>query len=841
MKKCKKYRHIIVALAALLAVLLPHQMRAQDAGLRLESSSGTVYLNIGNNARLNISAPGNTGGIRVEAGGSIDNSGNMNLAAGTWINNGNGLINGSAGTVQMNNNSTQPVQGSSPTVFYDLVIDNAAGVNLNKDVQVTNALVLTNGNLSIGNYTLTVNGSISGAGTISGTSNSNLILGGATGTIKFTAGNNSLNNLTLNTGSSAILGSALDVYGTIALANASLNLNAQHLTLKSNAANTARIADLTGSSLTGATNVTVERYIKLRAGGTGRAYRLLAPTVNTTGSVKANWMEGGMNTVVGTNVNPAPSYGTQITGAGGNANGFDVTQSNAPSLYATANGVVPAYSAITSTNSSLNALTGYFMYIRGDRAADMTIPLGVGMPTSATTLRTTGTLVQGTQNAFTNAYTGLGSLNLVTNPYPSPIDWSRVFAASSNITPFYTIWDPNFGTRGGFVTISVTGVASSGLATQYIQPGQAFFVEALAGAPVVNIMESHKSAGNNNEVFLTPPPPAEGFRTELYFTEPNGYRRVVDGALALFDNNYSKAVDGNDAKEVNNWDENIAINRDGKHLAIEGRPVIISKDTIPLFMNNMKQQAYEFEFTPAMFSNPNLKAELVDNFQNTRTLLSVVNPTTVSFTVTADASSKASDRFMVVFGSFGGPLAIDAIAIRANQKNNGVQVDWTSKTETDMLSYEVERSAFGTVFTKVNTTAAVANSSSPVSYNWFDADPVNGTNFYRVKAIDRTGNTRHSDIVSVVAGKGEPGMAVYPNPVVGSTFKVDMNNLVKGMYLLNLYNSMGQLVYSEQLQHDGTQATRTINLNGDIGKGVYQLQLSGGDGFKTTRQIVKSR
>ncbi len=696
--------------------------------------------------------------------------------------------------------------------------------------------------LSIGANTLTINDAISGTGLITGSASSNIILNGAAGTINMdqtSAASRSLNNLTLNLAASAKLGNAMDVYGTIALNSATLDLNAQNLTLKSNATGTARIGDLTNSVINGATNVTVERYIKLRAGGTGRAYRLLAPTVNTTGSIKANWMEGGMNTVVGTNVNPVPGYGTQITGTGGNTNGFDVTVNNAASLYATTNAVVPTYTAITNTSGTLNALTGYFLYIRGDRSMDMTLPLAVGMPTSSTTLRTTGTIKQGTQNSFTNAFTGGGALNLVTNPYPSPIDWSMVKAASSNITDFYTLWDPNFGTRGGFVTVNSAGVASSGLATKYIQPGQAFFVQSTGAVPTVSIQESHKAAGNNNEVFLTPPPPVEGFRTELYNTEPNAFRRVIDGALVLYNSGMSAAVDNNDAVEIDNWDENIAIDRGGKHLAIENRPPVLLSDTIPLLMANMKQQAYEFEFTPAMFSNPALKAELVDSYLNTRTLISVTTPTVVPFTVTSDPASAASNRFMVVFGAFGGPLAIDALSIRANQKNSGVQVDWTSKSETDMLQYEVERSNYGTSFTRVNTTPAVGNSPAPVNYSWYDANPNAGTNFYRVKATDRTGASKYSDIVKVVFGKGEPGISVYPNPMEGRTFKLDLNNLAKGSYQLRLYNSLGQLVHTETIQHDGSTAGRIISLKEDIPGGAYQLQLSNDAGFKTSQLFIK--
>jgi hypothetical protein len=715
-------------------------------------------------------------------------------------------------------------------------------------------LILNAGSkLNIGNNTLVIKGTVSGTGTLTGSTVSNITISGAAGTLNFdqtSATTRSLNNLTINSGGSAKLGSAMDVYGTITLNSATLNLNAKNLTLKSNSAGTARIADLTGSTLSGATNVTVERYIKLRSPGTGdgannygRAYRLLGPVVNTTGSIKANWMEGGMNTVVGTNVNPVPGYGTQISGSGGNTNGFDVTATNNPSLYSTNNAVIPAYTAITSTAGTLNALKGYFLFLRGDRSVSMQVPNGTNMPTTHTTLRTTGTLVTGTQNSFANAFVGGGALNLVTNPYPSPIDWSLVKAACTNITNFYTLWDPNIGTRGGFVTVNTAGTPSAGTANKFIQPGQAFYVESSGGVPTVSIQENQKTAGNNNTVFLVESPPVESFNVGLYFIEDSGYRRQSDGIIVQYDNMYSKAVDAEDAKEIVNWDENIAVDREGKHLSIESRPVILTRDTIPLYMNNMKQQAYEFEFVPQAFTNIGLKAELIDRFLNTRTPLSVVNPVSVHFTVTADPASAAADRFMVVFGpSF--TLAIDALSIKAQAKympaaqgGNYIQVDWSAKTEKDMDRYELERSFDGTAFTRINTTVAVGNSTSPVNYSWNDNNPQAGNNFYRIKAIDNTGHTKYTSVVQVNFGKaGSPVVAVYPNPVSGNSFSLQLTDVEKGSYALTIINNLGQKVYQAQVQHAGGSATIPV-LTHKLAAGLYEIMFSNENENIKTRLI----
>ena len=716
--------------------------------------------------------------------------------------------------------------------------------------------------LNIGNNTLVIKGSVTGTGTLTGSAVSNITINGAAGTLNFdqtSAATRSINNLTINTGGSAVIGSAMDIFGTVTLSNATLNLNAKNVTLKSNAAGTARIADLTGSTLSGATNVTMERYIKLRTPGTGdgannygRAYRLLAPTVNSTGSIQANWMEGGMNTAIGTNVNPVPGYGTQITGSGGNTNGFDKSNSNAASLYTVTNAVTPTYTAVTSTTGTLNALRGYFLYMRGDRSMNMQLPLATNMPTSHTTLRTTGTLVTGTQTVFTNAYVGSSALNLVTNPYPSPIDWSLVKAASTNVTNFYTFWDPNIGTRGGFVTVNTSGVPSAGTANQFIQSGQAFFVQSSGAVPAVSIQEGHKSAGNNNTVFFVPPPPEESFNIGLYFVEDSGYRRQSDGIRVVYDNTYSKSVDADDALEINNWDENIAVYRENNRLAIESRPVIITRDTIPLYMNNMKQRSYEFEFAPLVFTHIGLKAELIDRFLNTRTTLSVVDTVTVNFTVTADPASAATDRFMVVFGpSF--TLAIDALSIKALAKylpaaqgGNFIQVDWTAKTEKDMDRYELERSFDGITFTKINSTVAVGNSASPVNYSWNDLDPKTGTslqpadNFYRVKAIDQAGLTKYTAVVKVSFGNPVAivsTIGVYPNPLRGNSFNLQLSDIAKGSYGLTIINNLGQTVYRTQLQHAGGSAILPV-LAGKLAKGLYEVVLTG-ENERITARLVK--
>ncbi|HMK27570.1 MAG TPA: hypothetical protein VK483_16170, partial [Chitinophagaceae bacterium] len=671
--------------------------------LTISTTAGTKTWTIGGTRTIN-------GSLIINATAPLTFSGAQTVNVnGDWVN--SGTFTAGTGTVNFATAATHILAGLSTTTFNNLTITTGtldAATN-NKDLAVA-ANWTNNGTFAPGTATVTFTSA--SAQTIGGSSTTtfnNIAMIGV-GNKTFEANTNLTNTMTFTAGPATI-----DFNGAA---------NNKVFTLKSNALNTARIANVNGFILNG--EVIVERFIPLRP-GLGRAYRFLTSTVNTSTNMRTNWMEGGQVTVAGGFSDPVPGYGTHITGSANLADNFDITQTNQSSIYTATNGGTSAtlvYTPVPNASGTLSGLQGYFVFVRGNRSESLSLPTTPGMSTSATTLRATGTLLTGTQTSFGTMVGGAGSLNGVTNPYESPIDWSLVQPSCSNIGTSYTLWDPRKGTRGGFVTVNTLGIPSeTSAANQFIQPGQAFFVEASgASAPVISIQEAHKAAGNNNDVFR-PGALYESFRIDMYFTEqPSGFRRIADGVVALYDNAYSAGIDINDASEINNWDENIAIARAGKHLAIESRPVILTKDTLPLFMNNMRQMAYEFEFTPSSFTNTGLKAELIDNFLGTRTVLSVTAATVVAFTVTSDPASSASDRFMVVFGTQA-PLAVDLITIRANKVNNGVQVDWTSRTERDMDHYEVERSANGGNFSRLNTTAAIGNSSGPVNYSWLDANP----------------------------------------------------------------------------------------------------------------------
>jgi hypothetical protein len=105
--------------------------------------------------------------------------------SGNFIN--NGTFTPGTGTVNMNGSTAQTIGGTSATTFNNLTINNAAGVSLNRAVDVSGILTLTAGRLSLGSNNLTLGTSASIGGS---PSSSNMIVAASTGELRkrFTSG-----------------------------------------------------------------------------------------------------------------------------------------------------------------------------------------------------------------------------------------------------------------------------------------------------------------------------------------------------------------------------------------------------------------------------------------------------------------------------------------------------------------------------------------------------------------------------------------------------------------------------------------------------------------------------
>ncbi len=721
-----------------------------------------------------------------------------------------------------------------PTNTTDVVIP--AGVpnypHLTASSAVRSVEIKQGAHITLDGKTFTIYGDVSGTGMLTSDRNARLVLNGTNtaGTLYFDNATdtitNALKDFTINTTGTYILGNKLYLINEFASNAGTLNTGG-YLTLRSTSvATTARVAPVAGT-ITG--DITVERFIPAK-----RSFRFLSPSVTTTTGIKYNWMENAVNSGVYNINDPRPGFGTNITGAGGKANGFDPTITNNPSLF-TFDASNQKWGPVANTNGTLEAGQAYRLLVRGSRNTDMT--QSDNNPDSTNTiLRTTGTLKTGDYapglSTKDTGYTFIG------NPYASPVDFEKMIATANNVKSIYYAYDPMIGRRGSYVLYDAEKHSNSipgSDVNENIQSGQAVLVQNTGSNPSIEFRESYKSSGNT-KVFRDPSRITK-LSLRLLLNLNEGLQNTADAAVAFFDNKFSAAIGKEDSYKLTNLDENVAINRNGITLSMEGRPTVVADDTIQLQMWKFRQNSYYLQLTASNFS-AEATAFVKDAYLHQQTPVDLSSVTLLPFSITADSASFAANRFSIVFKA-GSTLPVTLTNVKAYQKDKGIQVDWTAEAEMNIARYEVERSVNGQQFDKVTAITAKGNNALTQTYGWFDENANAGNNFYRIKVIEKSGAIKYSPVVKVNIAERNSGITIFPNPVKGSVIGLQFSNMEKGRYSVMLYNDLGQKIYATGIDHTGRTGTYTIASGRLISKGTYTLQITKGDTTMTERVIAE--
>ncbi len=445
---------------------------------------------------------------------------------------------------------------------------------------------------------------------------------------------NLASNYTVNTGKTLTIsgtgilginsGKTLTVLGTA-------DFGGKSVVIKSDVTGTGAIGNITGT-LTGATNVTVERFIPAK-----RAWRALTSPVNTTNSISANWQEAG----TGNGINGFDIWS--------NVSGTGILTGGSSSSLLSYNSSSNSWSGVTDTTTSNSLLSGS---VNKPFMAFVTGPFGSNNVTSgasATTIRATGALFTGNQTYVNTAtqYTFIG------NPYASPLDPALLLADTDNAAfgGNIWVWDANatglnsVGTYNLFNNGTYANVTSNPAITTgtQIQSGQAFFVKSTTGG-TFTIKETHKGTTFSNAVFRTAAP--ELFRVGLYKQENNEWSGR-DGAMTVI---LSDADTNQSPNKMANSTENIAFTKNGDSFASNHHLPLVSTDVLEVKVwNTTAGSNYKLKLNTEAFTATHLAATLEDLYTNSRTSLNLDGSAVeYPFTVTADALS-TGNRFRIVF------------------------------------------------------------------------------------------------------------------------------------------------------------------------------------------------
>lgn len=157
---------------------------------------------------------------------------------------------------------------------------------------------------------------------------------------------------------------------------------------------------------------------------------------------------------------------------------------------------------------------------------------------------------------------------------------------------------------------------------------------------------------------------------------------------------------------------------------------------------------------------------------------------------------------------------------------------WSTLSELNTSLFEVQRSADGSNFELLARVSAVGNSNTEQQYDYTDANPIEGMNYYRLRIVDEDGQFEYSNIVRIAFKVNSyDQIGVLSSGVVWNKLNLVISSPVTQTASINLFDASGRMLMSTKA--DLQAGITTINRNVTMANGVYYCRIITGNGSLT--------
>jgi len=184
------------------------------------------------------------------------------------------------------------------------------------------------------------------------------------------------------------------------------------------------------------------------------------------------------------------------------------------------------------------------------------------------------------------------------------------------------------------------------------------------------------------------------------------------------------------------------------------------------------------------------------------------------------------------------PLPVELLFFAAECIGNAIEIKWQTATETNNEYFSLERSADAKNFKKIAEVKGAGNSNEVLNYSFIDADPLDGTSYYRLVQYDYDGRSEtFGPVTARCEGVGNNDFQIVHvtndgvNPQI--TYYISTNTKVT----ICVYDINGRRILCDE--QAGEAGNRQLNLDIKTGAGLYFISLTDGDKVLSTRVFIK--
>ena len=788
---------------------------ASNAALRFEDNNLTNSLKV-------------SGNITIAANklfGLFDDDDFLNsvhelYCGGDIINNGTLIFNTTTDvcTVTFNGSTNQTISGSGATTRFNLITINNTGSSGNNIVEVnssnfstaTSFLTLTQGILKLsGSYSFSelffpISTYTIPAGTGIWLNNPNVSVPPQNGAITlngliritngtYTIGNSANADLTYGDGAELIIeGGTLDIYGffhgVTTTNNISFTMSGGVMTIgikPASANNTYSVFDMRN---TGSTFNMSGGSIVLENANNGASNAYGYRNASSTYSVTGGTLQFGNSATVG-----------------GQKDDFVIADGTVcPSIAIVDNGTsVPTLSLLTTTNVYGNITINNGTTFLGN---GQSINLSGNSATNNGNWTNDGVFTPGTGSVIFNSTYGVQTVGgtASTNFYNAEINGDGISLAINTTIDNLLTLTSNHATLNNFdLTLANSTGLSGGSSSSYIKTnGTGRFNRTITGAATYFFPIGSTTAYHPGTVTWTGAPGV---------TQVSGYfnSSVLSNPSAL----YSNAYGGGESTLVDEFLDNGYWD-----FTATGTPNV-----------------FDLELVANAITNMGANDSFHSIFQNSTTGPTGWADAGTVHTISAFSSSSITLQSGSVsgFGIFGiGKsdeyiLPIVLVVFDGQNIGNANVLNWTTATELNNDYFTIERSLDGKNYEVIGTVQGAGQSSTLLDYEYTDAQPFLGTNYYRLKQTDYNGDFDYSNVISIKVNSTFEMGYPYPNPVVNN---VSMNVMSEnsGITYLRIFDMTGREMYAEKIAVNAGIQTLAIDMT-NFASGMYisEIEIDG--------------
>ena len=182
------------------------------------------------------------------------------------------------------------------------------------------------------------------------------------------------------------------------------------------------------------------------------------------------------------------------------------------------------------------------------------------------------------------------------------------------------------------------------------------------------------------------------------------------------------------------------------------------------------------------------------------------------------------------------PVILDGFAAVLDNDHT-ITLNWNTQMEQNFSHFAIERSADGASWEEIGTVQAKGNSAVQTDYNFTDAQPLAGTNYYRLTLVNMDNSYIYSQVV-VMQSATIAKVSFFPNPA-HDYVNVSLGETTGSQVTILLSSISGRLM-QEKTAATGSGVIVTFPIQ-NIASGMYILTVVKADGTRESSPVLISK